>query len=217
MWIAKFRMRHDCILGNRTRKFGVTVQGVAFSVFKEKGKVFSSSMFYCMGEESQLKKFFIDLKKDKSLVSLEQRGSMFFMIEKAESRAVQFYHPKLIFVKPVLVDTDGFEHWEVASWEKSIVSKFINQVEKHIGEFKLLRFTEVPINTVFFPKLMPDLTDKQRFAVELAIKEGYYATPRRTDLRKLAKLMKISLATYEQHLRVAEEKLIPNALSYAHH
>ena len=216
MWIAKFIMRHDCILGNRTRKFNVTVQGVAFSVFREKGKVFSSSMFYCSGEENNLKRFFVDLRKDKSLVSIEQRGAMFFMIEKAESRAVQFFHPKLIFVKPVLVDNEGFEHWEIASWEKEIVSKFINQVKNHIEEFKLIRFTEVPINNVFFPKLMPELTSKQKEAIELAIKEGYYATPRKTDLRKLAKIMKISLSTYEQHLRAAEQKLIPNLLSYAH-
>jgi predicted DNA binding protein len=216
MWIAKFRMKHDCVLGNRTQKFNITLQGVAFSVFKEKNKIYSSSMFYCTGDEDNLKKFFVDLKKDKTVVSIEQKGAMFFMIERAETRAIQFFHPKLIFVKPVIVDPYGYEHWEVASWEKIIVSQFITQVKNQMPEFKLIKFGQVDINNIFFPKLMPNLTDKQKNAIELAIKEGYYSSPRKTNLRKLAKIMKCSLSTYEQHIRVAEQKLIPDILSYAH-
>ena len=89
------------------------------------------------------------------------------------------------------------------------------KVEKIIKDFNLLKFHKVDIDNVFFPKLMPKLTAKQKRAIELAIQERYYKSPRKTNLRKLAKLMGVSLATFQQHLRAAEEKLIPNLLSYS--
>ena len=62
---------------------------------------------------------------------------------------------------------------------------------------------------------MPNLTQLQKQAIELAIQQGYYRTPRKIDLRKLARIMNLSLSTYQQHLRAAEEKLIPNILYYS--
>ncbi len=215
MWIAKIKLRHDCILGNRCRKFKVMLQSVAFSVYKERGAIISSSMHHLSGDEKNIDLFFNDLKKDKKVISLERKGDMFLLLEKADKKAVSHHTPKIIFVKPTLIDTGGYEHWEIGSWDKSEISRFVNDVKKEILDFKLLKFVNVKIDNVFFPKLMPNLTAKQKRAVELAISEGYYENPRRTDLRLLAKLMKVSLSTYQQHLRAAEEKLIPNALSYS--
>lgn len=213
MWIAKIRLKHDCILGNRCEKFGVILQSVAFSVFNQNGKVISSSMHNVIGDEKRIDLFVKDLEKDKNVIKLERKENMFLLLEKANKKAVSHHTPKIIFVKPTLIDTNGYEHWEIGSWEKKEISKFINDVKKEIEDFNLLKFVNVNIDNIFFPKLMPNLTDKQKQAVELAILEGYYENPRRTDLRKLAKLMKLSLSTYQQHLRVAEEKLLSNALN----
>jgi predicted DNA binding protein len=57
--------------------------------------------------------------------------------------------------------------------------------------------------------LHPELTDKQKTAIELAIKNGYYEYPRKIELKKLAKIMKVSYSTYQAHLRKAEKSLIP--------
>lgn len=215
MWIAKIKLRHDCILGNRCRNFKVNLQSVAFSVYKEKGTTVSSSMHHLSGDEKSIDLFVKDLQQDKKVISLERKRDMFLLLEKADKKAVSHHTPKIIFVKPVLIDMQGFEHWEIGSWDKSEISKFVNDVKKEISDFKLLKFVNVKIDNVFFPKLMPGLTSKQKRAVDLAISEGYYKNPRMTDLRELARLMKISLSTYQQHLRAAEEKLIPNALSYS--
>lgn len=215
MWIAKIKLKHKCMLGDRCKRFKVTLQSVAFSVFKEKGNTITSSMHYMSGVPKNIDNFVKDLKKDKKVIKIERKGNTFFLLEKAEIKAVAFYTPKIIFIKPVLVNSDGYEIWEIGSWEKEEVSRFINNVERQIKDFHLLKFYQIAINTVFFPKLMPQLTDKQKQAVELAIEEGYYKTPRKIGLRKLAKLMGVSLATFEQHLRSAEEKLIPNLLSYS--
>ena len=214
MWVAKFIYGHDCILGNRCKKFKVKLQSIAFSAFKEKGKTRTSSMHYVSGDPQDINQFFSDLKKDKNVIKLERKGNTFLLHEKAENKAVKFFNPKIIFIKPVLINEKGQEFWEIASWEKEEVSKFFYNVKKQMKDFKLLKFANLPLDNVFFPKLLPDLTDKQKQAIELAISQGYYKSPRQIGLRKLAKLMKISLATYEQHLRAAEEKLIPNLLYY---
>jgi len=214
MWIAKIKYKHNCILGNRCNKFNISLQGIAFSVFKEKNKIITSSMFHMIGDEENLDKFIKDLKKEKLVIKLERKKDMFFLLEKASNKAVKYFNPKIIFVKPVLIDNEGYEYWEISSWEKTEISKFINSIKEDMDEFKLIKFVNTKINNIYFPKLMPNITHKQKRSIELAIEHGYYKTPKKTSLRKLAKLMNISLATYQQHLRIAEEKLIPNAISY---
>jgi len=215
MWIAKFIIKHDCILGNRCEKFKVTLQGSNPSVYKEKGKVVSSSMQYMSGEPENINQFVKDLSKDKKVIRVERKGDMFFLLEKSEDKAVQFYNPKILFTKPVLMDKQGYETWELASYERKEIENFLEKVEKHFDNYKLLKLKEVKIDNIFFPRLMPNLTELQKRAIELAIQNGYYKTPRKIDLRKLARLMNLSLSTYQQHLRAAEEKLIPNILYYS--
>lgn len=214
MWIAKIKYKHKCILGDRCKKFNVSLQSVAFSVFKEGNRTITSSMHYVSGDEINIDKFIKDLKKDPNVIKIERKGNMFLLLEKAKQKAVKYFNPKIMFVKPVLIDKDGYEYWEISSWEKKIVADFVNNIKKDVKDFKLLKFINTKIDNVFFPKLMPDLTSKQKQAIELAIENGYYFTPKKTSLRKLAKLMRVSLATYQQHLRIAEEKLLPNAISY---
>lgn len=215
MWIAKIILKHKCILGDRCEQFGVSLQSVVFSVFNENGRQVSSSMHYISGKPKDIDSFISDLKKDENVIRLERKKAMFFLLEKADTKAVAFYTPKIIFLKPVLIAPDGYETWEIGSWEKEEISAFIHNVKEKIEDFKLLKLQSINIDNVFFPKLMPDLTSKQKAAMDLAIMEGYYKIPRKTSLRKLARIMGISLATYQQHLRVAEQKLIPNLFDYS--
>jgi hypothetical protein len=55
----------------------------------------------------------------------------------------------------------------------------------------------------------PKITVKQRKALELAVHGGYYDYPRKITLEDLAKQMGVSYATYQAHLRKAEQKLLP--------
>ena len=58
--------------------------------------------------------------------------------------------------------------------------------------------------------MLPDLTKKQKQALELAINNGYYDYPKKITMEKLAKLMKISYSTYQQHLKTSESKIMPS-------
>jgi predicted DNA binding protein len=64
-------------------------------------------------------------------------------------------------------------------------------------------------NTLFLTHILPKLSAKQRETLNLAVKEGYYNFPRKINLDGLAKLLKLSKPTVQQHLRTAEKKMMP--------
>ena len=89
--------------------------------------------------------------------------------------------------------------------------KFINELEKEKDvKLTIERFQNVKLDTIYFPKIMPKLSDKQREAYLLAVENKYYTFPRKVDLSVLAKEMGITVSTFQEHLRKAEEKIMPS-------
>ncbi len=60
-------------------------------------------------------------------------------------------------------------------------------------------------------RMKENLPEKQKKAFLLAIENNYYEYPRKIELEKLAKIMKVSLSTYQERLRKAElmKKILP--------
>ncbi len=215
MWITKIKLKHDCILGNRCEQFGLTLQSLDLNERKENGKVLTSSLHQIVGEKEKIKIFFSSLKKDKRTHYLELNGNTLFLIESAKRKPVSEYMKKKMFVtKPVIIDAKGYEHWEIASYNKEELMDFISKVKPLVNEFELLSLKNTSLQNIYFPKVMPSLTDLQKQALELAIKEGYYSVPKKTTLRKLALISKVSLATYQKHLQKAESKIMPDVISF---
>jgi len=201
-------------MGTRCKKFGVIVQ--AYEINEErKGKlILTQSLHQLIGEKDAVSLFIEDLRKDKDVTYLEANKNTVFIIDKKRHKTVSEYTKKLFFVKPVLVDKDGWEHWEIAAHKKEDISGFINRTKPLSHDFVLQRFEETPLQEIYFPKVLPQITDIQKKAFELAVSEGYFAMPRKTNLRKLAKIMKISLSTYQNHLRKAESRILPDILYF---
>src|SRR4030042_7106287 len=181
MWITRIKIKHDCIIGNRCEKFNVTTTGTAFNVYIEKGTTYSPQMQIIHGGEKNIKEFIKDLKKDKRVRDLEVEDNVIFYIEvRKEKIPSTFYNPKLIYVKPVFVDNKGFEFWEVASWNRKILTDFIEHIEKNIGKVEILKLEQTKLTNIYFSRLMPKLTEHQKRAVELALEKGYYEWPKKT-------------------------------------
>ena len=214
MWIAKIKLKHDCILGDRCKKFSVVVQSLDLNEEKKNAKVLTSSIHQLIGDEKNIKKFINDLKKDKRTKYVEFNGQTLFLVETAKKKPVSEFSKKMFFVKPMLLDNEGYENWEIASHKREELTRFMNNVETLVDEFELLSLRNIPLQNIYFPKVMPKLTALQKKALELAINESYYETPKRTNLRALAKLSKVSLATYQKHLQKAESKIIPDVVSF---
>ena len=219
MWVTRLKIKHDCIIGNRCKKFRVTTTGTPFNVYLDNGITYSPQLHRIEGDTTNIQEFINDLKKDKKVSNLEIEGNVIFLIEiqkeqKVTASVFSILAPRIIFVKPVFVDSDGYEYWEVASWKKTILTKFINGIIKEVSkDVEILKIEQTKLKDIYFSHLMPSLTKNQAKAINLAFKKNYYNWPRKVSLGDLAREMKISIPTFREHLKRAEEKLMPNLIS----
>ncbi|MDO8554774.1 MAG: helix-turn-helix domain-containing protein [Candidatus Micrarchaeota archaeon] len=216
MWVARFSILHDCIIANKCREFKVSTVSQPFNVFLEKGTTHSPEVHTLWGTEENINSFVQALKEDKRVKNLEVEGNTLFLIEVTKSlipvSVWSSLAPKLLFTKPINIDNNGVEHWEVATWDKSIINNFLSDVKKIAIKLDIKSIKETKLTDIYFSRFMPKLTLQQRLAITIAFEFGYYVWPRKTDLGKLAKAMGISVATFREHLKRAEEKLMPNLI-----
>jgi len=211
MWILKLKIKHDCTIGNRCEKFKVLSYSIPLGNWEEKGYSFTAERHTIEGKPEDIRQFFKDIKKEKRVRNLEIAGNTMFFIGKSKKKIPSsFYTQKMFFTKPVFVDEKGYEYWEVASYDRNVLGDFLKELkEQHYEHFEMLQFRNIKLDNIYFPAIAPDLTEKQKEAFELAIREGYYDIPKRTDLNKLAKMTGISVATFQEHLKRAEAKIVP--------
>ncbi len=217
MWVARLTIVHDCIIANKCREFKVSTVSQPFNVFVENKITFSPEVHTLWGSEENIEKFVGALTKDKRVKNLEREGNTVFLIEvTSHDIPVSVWSrlaPKLIFTRPITIDIDGVEHWEIATWDKRIITRFISDIGKIAQNVRIESIRQVKLTDIYFSRLLPRLTAQQKQAITLAFEFGYYAWPKRTDFRELSKLMGISVPTFREHLKRAEEKIMPNLIS----
>lgn len=217
MWITKLQLRHeDCPIVNRCQKFQILVFSYPSTWYVENGHSYATTTCYFQSaDEEKKKRFMADLKADRRLTNVEISGDAFtYEIDLGDKgEHVQLYHTKQIFfVKPVVNHYDGHEYWEVASWKREELENFIKSLEKHMDVCKILKLEHSPLTDVHFPNIMPKLSPAQKNAVQLAYEHNYYSYPRKITLEELAKIAKVSISTFQEHLRRAELKLLPGII-----
>ncbi|MFH1840305.1 MAG: helix-turn-helix domain-containing protein [Nanoarchaeota archaeon] len=212
MWKAIFEGKHkSCILAPLCKKYNITDFVYLVNAWEEKESFYYSEAHILQGNEEDKTLFIKDLKKDQSLIKFEQKGNFILTLNK-RPRWMAAYMPlwdkQLIQIKPTIQKSDGTELWELACWDKEPLMQILKRLPKEF-EIKLKSITQTKIDEIFLPHIMPKLSEKQKNTIKLAIKEGYYNFPRKINLDYLAKELKISKQTVQQHLRIAEKKLIP--------
>lgn len=213
MWLVKLKLKHNCTVGNRIQKFNLMDHITYISSFKEKNINYAIGMHRLIGEEKNIKNFIRDFRKDKDVVKIEVYKDIIIAIEKTKELPIGKFKPKLFFQKPVFIDRQGYEYWEFFSFDRNIINKFITEMETFCDFFEIKQLKQVNLTDIYFPHAIPQLTDKQKRAFELALERGYYSIPRKTDIRKLAQIMKISKSTYNDLLRRAEGKILPDLIN----
>jgi predicted DNA binding protein len=209
MWIAKLKLKHNSRIANRAKEYNISCHSILMGKPIKNKVSYVSGLHYLVGDEENIKKFARDLKKDKGVKELELKGNVFSMLETAKGIPSYHLETNIFFVKPVLSNNDGFEYWEIASWSKQYLIKFIEKLEKSKIQLEILKLYNSKLDEIHFPKIMPRLTKKQKRAIELAISNGYYKYPRKVNLDKLADEMGIGISTFQEHLRKAENKILP--------
>ncbi len=210
MWVARLKIWHeDCIIIHRAKKFNVVVMTYPIGEFRKGGRIYFTSVNTIQGREEDKEAFIKDLSEDKRVDKIERNGDMFFILNSRDPKTKHlrgYRESQVFFVKPV-VQKGGFEYWEIASWGKEGVVDFYNYAKEN-RQTELMKMKQEKLTDLYVPNIMKHLTEKQKQAIETAYKAGYYEYPKRTDLRKLAKMAGISLTTFQEHLKKAENKLI---------
>jgi predicted DNA binding protein len=215
MWIlkAKIPAHQRQLIASKTELYSITLLGTPVAHEIISGKLLVTSVGYLIGEKKDKQAFIKAFSKDKRVLHIEIKNDVAVAQFEQDIRMRVIYNPNIFFVGPAVANNKGENYFELASWEK----KYLQEVAKLFltKEYsgKILSFRKQKISNVFSLRALPDLTEKQKAAFELAVNNGYYEYPRKIDVINLAKLMKCSYTNYHFHLRQAEKKLMPKFLS----
>ena len=211
MWIAKFKNWHKtCLIRPLCVKHHV-VDYVYLLNHWHKGKtIYYTELHILEGDEKNVKKFISEFQKDKTIKKFEVDGNHIFTLNALSGKHVTTYSyafdTRLIYIKPVVQRIDGYEDWELASWNKETLMDVMKIPD---FEMELVYVKEVKGANLFLPQIQPKISEKQKQALNIAIKNGYYEFPRKNDLNKLSGVAKVSKQTFQENLRKAENKLVP--------
>jgi len=222
MWQLKIKgYDKNNIYGSKAINNKVSVVYYPSNHYIDKNKYYFIVVGFIDGSEENIKSFFTELKKDNKpsknkryVVKLEVEGNFFTCItcqhKKIESDKFVhlFYNPKFIHINPATISPDGLEEWNIIALGRKEIEKLIKISEKKYNA-EVLSLKKVKLKNLGILSMLPTLTNRQKIAFDLAVSNRYYNYPRKTELNKLAQMMKISLSTYQEHLRKAEIKLLP--------
>ncbi len=209
MWIAKIKFSSEgTLIGSKAQKYKVTLFGFALSYFYEKNDIIVHITGTLFGNEKNKKSFVKELKKENRVVNFELSNDFFVGTIKEPAYTKQIYNKDIIYIAPALISDQGYEIINIGCFKREPLIKIANILKKEKNGV-LISIQQKKIKSISVVKVHPELTKKQKQAIEMAIKYGYYHSPRKIDLKSLAKLAKLSFSTYQVHLRKAEEKLIP--------
>lgn len=220
MWVARFKLKdEEDIYSPLCEKYSLDWFALPYTHFEKNSKINLIVGGVLSGKEEDKKKFIRELRKDKRIKKIEQHHDFILVhAQHPSSREMKheikiFYNPQYIIVKPILVSKDGWEYWEVACLDRKELNKLINAASTHYHG-QLSEIKEEKLKNITSLELTPRLTEKQMESLTLAFKEGYYNYPRNLTLPELAKKVKRSYTTFQEHLRKAENKLIDYFLKY---
>lgn len=201
------------------QKYKLTILVFPMNRFSKGKDIFLTMGHIVLGEEENRQAYFAEISKNPKYENLEFEGNLVIYTLRAKKGAthLQMYlSPELIFIKPMVVKPDGFEYLEVAALDKRVLTDFLKIAQKWV-DIKLQKISKEKVRDLYIPHVMPDITEKQKFAIKLAYKNGYYAYPKQIEVQQLAKIAKLSPSTFQEHLRKAEHKLIPFFLENVMH
>lgn len=207
MWVGKISFDGSrALIGKKALKHKVTLLVFPLSYTHKKNCIIVNMTGTIFGENK--KSFAKDLKKEARVINFELTNDFFVLTIKEPKFSSPIYNENIIHLSPVLINEKGLETTNVGCFNKKDINKAITTIEKEFYT-KVHYIKEKKVKSISIMKMHPDLTEKQKKAMELAIKNGYYNVPRKISVQTLAKIAGLSFATFQVHLRKAEQKLIP--------
>ena len=209
MWVAKIKFNSEgTLIGSVAKKYKIDIFGFPLSYSFEKEYALVQVAGKIIGTNEDKNKFLREMKIQKRVVNLESNDDFIIGTIQEPKYTNDLYKKEIFHLSPTFISSEGYEIIEIGSFERKDLTKIISLFEKKYGA-KLLFLGERKIKNISIVKQNPDLTEKQKQAMNLAVKNGYYHSPRKISVESLAKLAKLSFSTFQVHLRKAEQRLIP--------
>ncbi|MCK5025037.1 MAG: helix-turn-helix domain-containing protein [Nanoarchaeota archaeon] len=209
MWTAKIKFSgKGKLVGSKTLKYNINLFGFPLSYYYEKDWITVQITGTIFGKKEDKKRFIRELKKEARVINFESNNDFFIGTIQEPVYTKCIYNKDIIHLAPALISEKGYEIITIGSFQRQPLTKIINLFEEKYNG-KLISIQQKKVKSISIIKMHPELTGKQKEAMTLAIKEGYYHSPRKISVQQLAKLTNLSFSTYQVHLRKAEEKLMP--------
>lgn len=209
MWVAKLNVpSKKTLIGSLAAKCQVDVIGYPVSFHKKGNSLFAFVVGEVIGESKNIRVFAAEAKNHKRVSQFEMKKNFMSALLSDPLSLEKFYNPNIIYTQPLFISREGYEIYNIAAWDRNELLKFVRFLEKR-NDGKLVKLVKEKIGKIFITSPFPEMTQKQREAIDLAIQKGYYKSPRKIDVKGLAKISGLSFSTYQVHLRKAERKLIP--------
>ena len=169
MWLLKLQLKHNCIIGNRCKQFNCTSSGYPLDQYTEDGVINYLHFEKIAGKMEDVHAFLEDLKNEKNVTRFEANKNTVFFVCKARKKEtmpgqLSLAAKKVFHTKPVFVDEEGVEHWEVSAWSRKDINDFIQFMKRKtvgLDNFKILKIVKTGTNDLFFPQLMPKISKGQ--------------------------------------------------------
>jgi predicted DNA binding protein len=196
-------------LGRMGIKHKVSITGYPLSYYKDDSWLYVVLCGFMFGKEKNKKALLKDVKKQDELVKLEIKNDFAVVVTKQPLFTEPVWDPRIIRLSPHVINHKEKKHtWELGSFDKRLLMKVYALAKKFLGA-EMLKLKEEKISNISITRMLPEITSKQKYALEIAINNGYYDYPKKINMEKLAEIMGVSYSTYQQHLKKAEGALMP--------
>ncbi len=209
MWVARIKFWHaNSYVTEKTEHLDAVFSSYYLNTYQEGQTTYITRVGLSLGKDWE--KLMKTIVSDPRIEVLRAEGKQVIF----KMPASHAYHSILldgsVFQLRPPVAKDGFEYWDVAAMEKKHIKRLIERMNRNrkVAWAEMLSLKQKEVD-LFVPSAFSKLTDKQRWAFEMAIKYGYYSFPRENDLETIAKKLKVPFSTFREHLRIAESKLLP--------
>jgi predicted DNA binding protein len=209
MWVAKIKIDgREALLGRIARTYSVSIACHIFHTFEKENHLYSDFIAFVLGTEEDEKKVIQMLSNSPQIVSIEKQENFIIVRKKDLIFDYLVYQNNVVYMEPLIVTPEGMELFTIGAWDKENIIKFADSAEKISGT-QILSVQQKKITDFALLNVQPNFSTQQRFALNLAIKNGYYDYPRKISVEQLADLGKLSYSTFQAHLRKAENKFFP--------
>ena len=204
MYKFSFKVRHKgCFetgLSIKFPKHHITVIDIQSTHPKEK-----QYFYYITGKAEEFDRIISHLERSKGYKKVKEiersKDTLLLLVVLYQKgyiqNVIQKYNGFFIDLHTV---SEGYEYWHVGVVDRNSIDKMLVEFKK-MGELKVLSIGEVKFaNTL--------LSKQQKKVFMYTYESGYYEIPRKTNVAKIAKVLKLNPATVGEHLLKAENKLI---------